>query len=270
MGIGQLLIPPDQIILNGSPDYPIVVYKKVLDALPPTRDFSLQMFLDSWNRCATAAGRPTIGQYEDILIADTLFGALERYMRVMDPPILTRYLTKFNCQNCAQQFRLRDDVQARTFKCVPFLPLPSNSRGISPGQLLNNFLNVTYQAQCPLCQQMCPGATFEATKGRFTLLAINRRGYHDARGNPIPKLMTRLTMADGNTEGDRLCGELVSVICHLGDGTDGGHWVSYHQTDDQVWWRNNDSLPVVQSPSHPFNCRSRLDETVDFLVYKNT
>ena len=241
----------------------------MLDALPAPSDFSLQMFMDSWNKCAGAAGRPLLGQYEDILIADTVLGALEPYLLASDPPFLTSYRTKFFCQNCSQQYRIRDDIQQRTFKCVPPLSLPINSRGISPGQLLNNFLNVSYQVRCPLCQQMCDGATFEATKGKFTLLAINRRGYNDDRGNPIPKLMTKLTMAVGGTEGDRLCGELVSVICHLGDGTDGGHWVSYHRTDDGVWWRNNDSLPIVQATNHPFNCRSRLDETVDFMVFKN-
>ena len=50
--------------------------------------------------------------------------------------------------------------------------MPSDSRGISKDYKVNLnslaqaiFLNVTYQALCPLCQQMCPGPTYEATKG---------------------------------------------------------------------------------------------------------
>ena len=269
MGIGQYLINPNQIIINGSPDSPILLYKKVLDALPCTTDFSLQMFVNSWNQSSVAAGRPSFGQFEDILIADAVIGAIEPYLRVTNPPLLTGYLTKFFCQICYTEYRMRSDIQFRTFKSVPLLTVPMNSRGVSPGQLLNNFLNVSYQARCPVCQQMCDGATFVATRGKFTVLAINRRGYNDDKGNPIPKLMTKLSMTGGVTEGDRLCGELVSVICHLGDGTDGGHWISYHRTDDGTWWRNNDSLPVIRSQNHPFDCRSRLDETVDFMVFKN-
>ena len=78
--------------------------------------------------------------------------------------------------------------------------------------------------------------------------------------------MTKLTTARTNGVGDRLCGEVVSCISHIGSH-DGGHWVSYHQTTNQVWWKNDDSRPVVQS-NHPFSVNNP-GETVNFVVFKN-
>ena len=271
MSLGQYFVEPNQVICNGVPDYPVLLFRKVLDALPGGSDFSLQQFIHSWNQTAATNGlnRPFLGQYEDILIFDTIIGAIEPYLRTMQPGVLTNYQAAFFCEICHVQFTNIDDGGHRMFQCIPLLSLPGTNREVSPGQLLTNFLGSPFEAVCPMatCHNRCRGATYEATKGMFTLLAINRRHYVDARGDIIPKLMTKLSTVSGNTIGDQLCGELVSVICHAGD-PNGGHWFSYHKCDNNTWWINNDSHPVIQSPTHPFTGRS-VDESVDFLVYKN-
>ena len=272
MGLGSFLVDPGQVVHRGEPDYPILLLNKVLDALPPTGSaaFSLQMFISSWNLRAQMHGlnRPFFGQYEDILICDTIIGAMMPYLRQMDPPVFTKYAAKFFCINCHVPYRNIEEGQFRMFQCIPILSLPLSGQSVSPGQLLTTFLDTTFDAACPLCNNLCNGAVYEATCGRFTLLALNRRdGYRDAQGNLIPKVMTRLSVLGSNNRGDQLCGELVSVICHSGDPA-GGHWVSYHKCDNDTWWCNDDSRPVYQIHHHPFN-GSRSDETVDFLVYKN-
>ena len=270
MGIGQHIVVPTQITCNGVPDYPMLLFQKVMDAFPSS-GFSLQQFISSWNQTAGTNGlnRPFLGQYEDIFIFDTLMGALEPHLRQLTPPLLTKYGAKFFCENCHLQYTDIQDGNFRLFQSIPVMTLPVSSRAVSPGQLLTNFLNSPFEAICPnvMCQRRCRGATYEAIKGRFTLLAINRRHYQDFRGNLIPKLMTKLSNTSINTLGDQLCGELVSVICHSGD-PNAGHWTSYHKCDDSTWWINDDNNPVIQSHVHPFTGRFS-DESVDFVVYKN-
>ena len=271
ISLNEYFVDPVQVVCNGTRDYAVLLFMKVLDALPTNEDLSLQQFIFSWNHTAptNGLGRPMLGQYEDILLCDTIIGAMKPYLKRLQPPVLTQYLAKFFCELCHVQYSNIDDGSHRFFQCVPLLPLPVTNRAVSPGQLLTNFLNSSFEAICPVasCQNRCRGATYEAIKGRFTLMALNRRHYRDAQGNLIPKLMTKLSTFNGGTIGDQLCGELVSVICHSGN-PNGGHWTSYHKCDNNTWWINNDSNPVIQSPVHPFDGRS-LDESVDFLVFKN-
>ena len=150
---------------------------KVLDALPTNEDFSLQQFIFSWNHTAptNGLGRPMLGQYEDILLCDTIIGAMKPYLKRLQPPVLTQYLAKFFCELCHVQYSNIDDGSHRFFQCVPLLPLPVTNRAVSPGQLLTNFLNSSFEAICPVasCQNRCRGATYEAIKGRFTLFKSN-------------------------------------------------------------------------------------------------
>ena len=77
--------------------------------------------------------------------------------------------------------------------------------------------------------------------------------------------MTKLTTVRSSGAGERLCGELICCISHVGSHQQ-GHWISYHQTTDNVWFKNNDSYPIVQS-NHPFNVNQN-DEIVNFVVFK--
>ena len=268
MGLGQFFRDLDHITHNNAPDYPVLLFKKILDALPSLTDFSLQMFISSWNLTASIQNRATLGQYEDVLIFDTLMGVVEPYLKQLTPPLFTKYGAKFFCQICHVQYTNITEGQFRSFKCVPVLSLPVNSPTVSPGQMLTDFLDQTFDVSCPRCQNRCSNAVYEVTKGRFTPLAFNRRGYRDSGGRLIPKLMTQFSVSGRDTAGDGLCGELVSVICHLGD-PNAGHWVSYHHTDDGDWWMNDDSRPMVQSRQHPYIGRPNMEETVDFVLFKN-
>ena len=149
------------------------------------------------------------------------------------------------------------------FAHIPLLDVP-DSRGVSPGQLLTNFLTKQINFNCVACNNRVQ-ATIETQKGVFTILAFNRVKF-DGNNAALPKVMTKLTTSRTNGVGERLCGEIISCISHIGQ-PQAGHWISYHKTTNQVWWKNNDSRPVVQS-NHPFNVNNQ-EETVNFVVYKN-
>ena len=252
------------ITTNNGPDYPVLLFIKILKALPAPEPFSIQLFVQSWNQSATPQnGRAALGVNDDILVCDNVLRCLQPYFQIRNTPVITKYTLKYNCMVCGipySNISLDDTVG---FACIPFLDIPI-SRGISPGQLLTNFLNRAINVRCVACNSPVQ-ATLEAEKGIFTLLAFNRSQF-DGNNRLLPKVMTKLTIARTNGVGDRLCGEVVSCISHIGSH-DGGHWVSYHQTTNQVWWKNDDSRPVVQS-NHPFSVNNP-GETVNFVVFKN-
>ena len=237
---------------------------KILKALPSPEPFSIQLFVQSWNQSATPQnGRAALGVNDDILVCDNVLRSLQPYFRIRNNPVITNYTLKYDCMVCGipySNISLDDNVG---FACIPFLDIPV-SRGISPGQLLNNFLNRPINVRCVACNSQVQ-ATIEAQKGIYTLLAFNRSQF-DGDIALSPKIMTKLTTARTNGVGDSLCGEVVSCISHIGSHQ-AGHWVSYHQTANQVWWKNDDSHPVVQS-NHPFNVNNS-EETVNFVVFKN-
>ena len=254
----SFFVAPTLIKTNNNPDFPILMLMKILKALPSQGPFSTQLFVQSWNKSLTPQnGRARLGVNDDILLCDNVMRSLVPYFRRGNIPVLTKYTAKYNCLVCTINFTnitLDDNVG---FAWIPLLEVP-DCRGISPGQLLTNFLSTPINFNCVQCNNPIQ-ATIEAEKGHFTLLALDR-------SQMLPKVMTKLTSVSSAGVGERLCGDLVSCISHIGDHQR-GHWVSYHKTSDNVWWKNNDSYPVVQT-CHPFNVRNR-DETVNFLVFRN-
>ena len=103
---------------------------------------------------------------------------------------------------------------------------------------------------------------YEFTKGLYTIIVLDRRV------DPTTISRTRLSETIGVGEGESLVGELVSVVCHRGDSFQNGHYISYHKTDDAVWYMNDDDNKIQQS-SHPFKTKNNRTETCDILFYKN-
>ena len=264
MKLNGFFVDPAQIKVANNPDFPILVLMKILRAMPSPVPFSTQLFVQSWNRSATLQnGRATLGVNDDILVCDNIMRSLVPYFRIGNVPVLTKYTAKYNCIVCAQNFTnitLDDNVG---FSWIPLLDVP-DCRGISPGQMLTSFLSRPLNFNCVQCNGRIQ-ATMEAEKGHYTLLALNRSQF-DGNNAMLPKVKTKLTSVRSTGVGERLCGDLVSCISHIGSHQQ-GHWVSYHKTSNNVWWKNNDSYPVVQT-GHPFNASNR-DETVNFLVFKN-
>ena len=152
------------------------------------------------------------------------------------------------------------------FRTVPILTPSINGRPISAGHLLTDFLNQETRVKCPSPCYAVNQAKVVPQKGRFTLLAINRRGLNDEDGDPIPKINTRVCATWSQRHGDKYLGELVSVITHKGS-IHSGHWQTYTKTDSGTWYLNSDAHPVKQT-SNPLNSK-RKDETSQFLIYKN-
>ena len=153
------------------------------------------------------------------------------------------------------------------FRTVPILSLTINGRPTSAGHLLTDYLNQGMNVRCPTCDAN-NDAKLIPEKGKFTLLAINRRGFKDQDGNPIPKITTRVSDTWSQRLGDQLLGDLVSVITHKGS-INTGHWQTYTKTDSGIWYLNSDSNKSLQS-NHPLKTKNRSNETAEFLVYKNS
>ena len=118
-----------------------------------------------------------------------------------------------------------------------------------------------------MCDTLCRGS-FDVTKGKYTILVVNRRGYQDSQGNNIPLLRTRLTDRRGSNVGSGLLGKLVSVVSHRGD-VRRGHWVSYHLAEDtNTWYLNDDSRPLTRTLVHPL-VGVHANETADLLLFRN-
>ena len=267
MGIVRLFVPMDQIRTNNgrNADYPILVLRQILLALPSPQPFSLQLFVNSWNQSAqTDPQRAPIVGNDDLLMIDSIFTALKPMLQVTNPPILTTFTVKYTCNSnvCNNNtYRDLDLTNVALFKTVPMITLPSHGRYVNVGQLLTNFLAEHHNMVCLMCGTMCD-ATIEAKKGKYTLLVLDRRGLQ-AHGLNQKQLVDQRR----NSPGDNLLGELVACICHRGDAA-GGHWVAYSRSGHGVWWLNNDDHRAAQSPNHPFQSRVQ-GETVDFLCYIN-
>ena len=266
MELKQHMVHSSQISVNGTPDYPIQIFKLILYAIPSRNPFSLQLFLDSWNQTRRQhLARPDIDGNEDILLVDNVISALEPYIRDQDPPVLTQYMAKFNCATCNREYRNVPQDNFGAFSKVPILNLPVGPQRVSPGAILTSFLLTPVDVHCPTCATICH-ATIDTRRGLYTILTINRRGYSDTSGRPINKLMTKFLVTRGTTAGDALLGDLVTVISHRGGLR--GHWVSYSSIDNGDWYLNDDSNAVTRSNVHPFDVDAD-SESVDCLVYKN-
>ena len=266
MRLESYFVDLPRISRNNTPDFPVLMFLRMLKALPSPGPFSIQLFVQSWNNSTTLQnGRAALGVNDDILVVDNVMRSFVAYFRTRNTPVITRFTMKYNCNVCGipySNISLDDNVG---FSCVPLLDIP-DCRGISPGQLLTNLLNTPINMNCVACNTRVQ-ATLVPERGTYTLFAINRLQYD--RQNPnvvLPKVMTKLTDRRSTGAGERLCGDLISCISHIGSHQQ-GHWVSYHKTTDNVWWKNNDSYPIVQS-NHPFNVNHN-NETVNFVVYKN-
>ena len=137
---------------------------------------------------------------------------------------------------------------------------------MSASVLLTDFMNEKSRVKCPSCG-VENEAKIHPVKGKFTCLAINRRGYTDQDGVNVPKCLTKVSdVSNPHVWGAPLVRELVAVVSHKGT-INSGHWVCYSKVEEGTWYCNSDSARVKQT-NHPLK-QNRKDETADLLIFKN-
>ena len=249
-----------------SEDTAIIVYKQILEALPNSSAFSASKFITSWNNSPASYDRPQIGCNDDIMLADSIFSALSNYLDSESHDFFTKYQAKFQCVYCDKKVTL--DSFEKAFELIPLLSPSVNGRAISPGQLFTEFLNEKFRVKCPSPCYAVNEAKIAPKKGKYTLLAMNRRNMTDKDGCMIPKVKTRVNDVRGHTLGDKFLGELVAVVTHKGD-IGNGHWMTYSKIDtDGTWFVNSDRL--IPKQAAPPMRSSKQNETADLLVYRNS
>lgn len=253
--INALNIPLQMRRLNGSPDYPTGILAKILCALPSNGTFSVQTFIQSWNRSNLGT---QLGQNEDLFIIEGIVKKL-RFRDQGGIPYLTTYKATFFCNTCQTQYRGLTEWDNPSFEAIPELRLPNQQNAVQPADLMTNLMNETFPLHCQVCQG--PGtASYEIVKGKITILRLNRL---DFQNQQVVKIMTPLDVGPSNSLGSQFLGELVAVVCHQSQPHQ--HWVCYIKTDNG-WYLQNDSNPPF--PSSPFNSNIPT-ETINLLCYKN-
>ena len=69
MKLISFFVDPTQIKTNNNPDFPVLMLMKILKALPSQDSFSIQLFVQSWNRSLTLQNaRARLGMNDDIMV----------------------------------------------------------------------------------------------------------------------------------------------------------------------------------------------------------
>ena len=248
-----------------TPDYPSLILHKILDAMPSTHAFSIQLLIMSWNR---SGRQPNIQPGTNDLLS--LAEALVTNMHVKQyssRPVFTQFLASFRCSGCGKNHTRVNKWDGQPCAAIPMLQLPSSDHqtGNIPA-LLASYLEEPLHTTCSdqQCRQRIFNGQFETDTGHYTVLAVNR--FDD--GNLNRKRMNRLDLSfnEPNMTGHDIMGELVSCVCHRGD-INHGHFVSYHRVG-ALWFLNDDSRACVVSED-PFVQTRFQDQTIDLLFFAN-
>ena len=250
-------------------DFSSMVITKILSAFPSQNSFSVQLFIESWNR-AGKAPRITPGFAEIDALAESVISSLQLKQYASRPPVLTELLGSFNCDGCGKVYNDVKIWEGQVTPTIPLLPLPPDSTDDEPVDihtLLATHINQTFETRCydQSCRRRIFGGRVVPRTGLFTILAVCRFDVNDPTNR---KRLTRLAVPSHSMNNNRdLLGELVSVVCHRGD-VNKGHFVSYHKVEDN-WFLNDDSRPC--SPSeNPLDGRNiAKKETADLLFFIN-
>ena len=254
----HLIDPHFCFTLNRVPDFPSLVFMKILSAMPSQQAFSIQLFIESWNH-SNRLPRIDPGFADIPSLAEGLLSNLQVKQYANRPPVFTQFLASFKCNACGKDHvkvkNWENQVQAE----IPLLQLPSGNQPANVLQLLDDHIQETFQTRCGnlACKRRIFDAKLDVELGHFTIISVNR--FVD----PTVKLMNKLDVTRTNQMLIDV-GQLVSVVCHRGD-VNRGHFVSYHRVDNQ-WYLNNDSMQCSQS-QNPLEA-SNGSETVELLFFK--
>ena len=244
-----------------TPDYTSLVLYKILDAMPSTHAFSIQLLIMSWDR---SGRRPNIQPGTNDLLS--LAEALVTNMHVKhysSRPVFTQFLASFQCSGCGKNHTRVDRWDGQLSAAIPVLQLPSDHQIGNIPALLSSYLEAPINTTCSdqQCRQRISNGQYETHTGHFTVIGVNR---FDGNG----KRMNRLDLSsyEPNMTGHEILGELVSCVCHRGD-VNHGHFVSYHRVGT-LWFLNDDSRACVVSED-PFVQTRFRDQTIDLLFFAN-
>ena len=262
-------------VSTGNIDETMSLLKQILEALPSEKPFGVKAFMDSWNADGRRGNidRPQMGNFDDITMVDAVLSEAIKFLkpRPSNKPLITRFVVKMKCEFCGHQ----QEQNRWTEKCydnaVPLISIPKDCRfsdRISGPELLNRFVSKRVEVTCDTCDLKQNGK-ISAIKGKFTIFAVNRRGYEDDENNEkskMKKLQTKVTDNRSVTACDGLVSELIGTINHRVTAG-GNHWVAYSRLDDSsAWYINNDSKKCFQV-THPLKLSSKV-ESVDLLLYQ--
>ena len=221
-----------------NPDFPTMILKKILFALPSEFTFSLQTFINSWNyseKCPRIVPNCDVVSLTEALLTNLPIKDISPYL-----PYLTKFLGSFNCSQCGQNYTRVKNWEEQIGSAIPILTLPDTDEHVDLAYLVEKHLTDPFVTRCgmPDCRSQITDGKIEPILGLYTILALNRCDID----NPGTKLLTKISLDDEEYQA------LLSIICHRGD-VNSGHYVSYHKVDGE-WYINDDSKPckLVESP----------------------
>ena len=261
LGLKNHLIDPHFCVtLSRTPDFPSLVFMKILTAMPSLHPFSLQLFMESWNH-SNKSPRIDPGFADITSLAEGLVTNLQLKQYANKPPVFTQFLASFKCNQCGREHKRIKNWEDQVQAAIPLLQLPSSNQTVDILQLLQVYVQEPFQTRCGNlgCRTRIVDARLEVELGFFTILAVDRFQF----GQNTAKLLNKLQIQNGHQTLD--LGELVSVVCHRGD-VNQGHFVSYHKVGQQ-WFLNDDSRKCSPS-NNPLEQTNAVSETVDMLFFK--
>ena len=261
----HLIDPHFCFTINRTPDFPTLMFGKILKAMPSQNAFSLQLFIESWNQ---AGKDPTIHPgFNDIpSLAEALITNLQLKQYASRSPAISQFLGSFNCRRCGKEHVKVKNWELQIQAAIPLLQLPPGNQPANIFELFASYLEEPFETRCSNqeCRNRIFNAKLETEAGVATVLAVNRFDENDRTRKRMNKL--QLLRNESNMAGQNLLGELVSVVCHRGD-VNHGHFVSYCVVADQ-WYLNDDSRSCVPSVN-PMDQQINESETVDLLFFKS-
>ena len=271
------------------PNLPTLVLYKILQALPSLQSFSIMQFIMSWNASNLGADiRP--GQHGDVTdILDSFLTELDiKTFSARTRPVFTKYLASFSCPKCGKRYHDVERWDNQWNRKVPLLVIPENEDPVNVWNMLSTFLLSPVHTRCPdvACGQQIHDGVLVPMPGIFTVLAVNRLDLGSNHGAPsfLPNKLSIAPTSDAGTELEMvsvfftvfsfsdaalrtssLNGELLSVICHRGQQSNYGHFVSYHNVTGH--WYLNDDDRMCRPKTNPL-LQQVPTETADMLFFK--
>ena len=203
-------------------------------------------------------------------------------------PVFTKYLASFSCPKCGKRYHDVERWDNQWNRNVPLLVIPENEDPVNVWNLLSTFLLSPVHTRCPdvACGQQIHDGVLVPMPGIFTVLAVNRLDLGSNHGAPsfLPNKLSIAPTSDAGTELEMvsvfftvfsfsdaalrtssLNGELLSVICHRGQQSNYGHFVSYHNVTGH--WYLNDDDRMCRPKTNPL-LQQVPTETADMLFFK--
>jgi hypothetical protein len=142
----HLLDPTFCFIANRSPDYPSLIFHKVLSALPSQAPFSIQLLIESWNR---SGRQPDIqpGMADIATIAEALVTNMQ-IKRYSTHPVISSFLASFRCSSCGTEHKRVKNWEGQVQAAIPLLQLPPGNLPANIPSLLADYLDASFETRC--------------------------------------------------------------------------------------------------------------------------